>query len=131
MRRIPVDTARVRFIGTGKVAERAKYAELSDGSRKRVPDAQDTDDQGRPMWIVDVMVDDPEATRAEIASVKVASFEVPSTRLGTPVEFVGLTALPYVQQGTNRVALSFNAESIVGIGRIDNGTAAASKLPAA
>jgi hypothetical protein len=40
MRRIPVDCTRVRFLGTGKVAERAKYAELSDGTRRRVPDAR-------------------------------------------------------------------------------------------
>ena len=45
MRRIPVDATRIRFIGTGKSAARAKYAELADGSRKRVPDAQDTDDR--------------------------------------------------------------------------------------
>lgn len=112
MRRIPVDTTRVRFIATGKHAARAKYAELSDGSRKRVPDSHDTDDQGRPMWVVDVMVDDPDAERAEIAAVKVASFEVPETRLGEEVRFVGLVALPYVAQGTGRVALSFSAEGL-------------------
>jgi hypothetical protein len=112
MRRIPVDTTRVRFLGTGKVAERAKYAELSDGSRRRVPDAQDTDEQGRPMWIADVIVDDADSQRAEIASVKIASYEIPETRLGEEVRFVGLTALPYVLQGTNRVALSFTAEGI-------------------
>lgn len=112
MRRIPVDTSRVRFIATGKHAARAKYAELSDGSRKRVPDSHDTDDQGRPMWVVDVMVDDPDAERAEIAAVKVATHEVPETRLGEEVRFIGLIALPYVAQGTGRVALSFSAEGI-------------------
>lgn len=117
MRRIPVDTTRVRFLGTGKVAERAKYAELSDGSRRRVPDAQDTDDQGRPIWIIDVLVDDPDADRAEIAGVKVATYEVPSTKLGQEVRFVNLVALPYVQQGTNRVALSFSAEGLEGAGQ--------------
>lgn len=112
MRRIPIDTNRVRFLGTGKVAERAKYAELSDGSRRRVPDAQDTDEQGRPLWVVDCLVADDDADRAEIAGVKVASYEVPETRLGEEVRFVNLTALPYVQQGTNRVALSYAADGI-------------------
>ena len=106
MRYIPVDTARVRFLGTGKVAERAKYAELSDGSRRRVPDAQDTDDQGRPLWAVDVLVDDPDSDRAEIAAVKVASYEVPETRLGEEVRFTNLTVLPYVLDGGRRVSLS-------------------------
>lgn len=75
MRRIPVDTARVRFLGTAKTATRAQYAELSDGSRRRVPDAQDKNAEGVPMWVVDVLVDDPDADRAEIAGVKVASWE--------------------------------------------------------
>jgi hypothetical protein len=124
MRRIPVDCTRVRFLGTGKVAERAKYAELSDGTRRRVPDAQDTDERGRPIWLVDVLVDDPDAQRAEVAGVKVACFEVPTTQLGVPVEFIGLVALPYVQQGTSRVALSFTAESIKGAGQVNKGQAA-------
>jgi hypothetical protein len=121
MRRIPVDTTRVRFVGTGKSAARAVYAELSDGSRKRVPDSHDKDDQGRPMWTIDVLVDDPDAERAEVAAVKVASFEVPVTRLGQEVKFVGLTALPYVASGTNRVALSFSAEGMEGAGQVPRG----------
>ena len=110
MRRIPVDSTKVKFISTGKAAARAKYAELSDGSRKRVPDAQDADDQGRPGWVIDCLADDPDADRAAICSVKVYGYEVPEFRLGQEVRFVGLTCLPYVAQGTNRVALSFAAE---------------------
>jgi hypothetical protein len=75
-------------------------------------------EDGVPMWTIDVIVDDPETDRAQIASVKVATFEVPSTRLGEEVRFIGLTALPYVMQGSNRVALSFTAESIEGIGQV-------------
>lgn len=112
MRSIPVDTNRVRFIATGKHAARAVYAELSDGSRKRVPDSHDKDDQGRPLWVVDVMVDDPEADRAEIAAVKIAAYEVPETRLGEELRFVNLVAVPYVAQGTGRVALSYRADGI-------------------
>ena len=118
MRRIPVDTTRTRFIGTGKAAARAKYAELSDGSRRRVPDAQDTNDAGVPMWTIDVLVDDPDNERAEVASVKLAAYEVPETRLGQEVKFIGLTALPYVLQGSNRVALSFTADGMEGIGQV-------------
>lgn len=112
MRRIPVDTTRIRLIGTGKQAARAKYAELSDGSRRRVPDQQDTNKDGVPMWIVDVMVDDPDADRAEIAGVKVASYDEPSTSFGELITFVNLVALPYVQQGTTRVSLSFSADGV-------------------
>jgi hypothetical protein len=112
MRRIPVDCTKVRFIGTGKTAARAQYAELSDGTRRRVPDAQDKNADGVPMWVVDVLVDDPDADRAEVAAVKVASWDEPVTQLGQEVRFRGLVALPYVQQGTNRVAISFSAEGV-------------------
>lgn len=116
MRRIPVDTSKVTFVGTGKTAARAQYAELADGSRRRVPDAQDTNEHGVPMWVVDVLVDDDEADRAEVVSVKVASFDEPKTDKWKPVRFVGLVALGYVAQGTNRVAYSFTADAIEGQG---------------
>jgi hypothetical protein len=112
MRRIPVDTSAVRFIATGKGAARAKYAELSDGSRRRVPDAHETDDEGKTIFVVDCMVDDPDAERAEIASVKVAAWEEPVTTFGQVVEFEGLVALPYVMNGSSRVAISFSATGI-------------------
>lgn len=116
MRRIPVDTSRVSFVGTGKVAARAQYAELADGSRRRVPDAQDKNEHGVPMWVVDVLVDDDEADRAEVVSVKVASWDEPRTDKWKPVKFHGLVALGYVAQGTNRVAYSFTADGIEGQG---------------
>lgn len=112
MRRIPVDTTKVNFIGTGKAAARAKYAELSDGSRRRVPDAQDANEHGVPLWVVDVLVDDDEADRAEVIGVKVASFDEPVCAKWQPVRFVNLVALGYVAQGTNRVAYSFTADGI-------------------
>jgi hypothetical protein len=113
MRRIPVDADRVRFVGTGKISERAEYAELSNGERRRTGQ-QAKDDAGVPVWVVDVLVDDPDADRAEIAGVKVASWDQPVTKLGQDVRFRGLLATPYVAQGTNRVALSFIADGIEG-----------------
>jgi hypothetical protein len=110
MRRIPVDATKVRFIATGKAAPVSKYAELADGQRRRVPDSHDTDTAGRPRWVIDCMVDDPDADRAEIAGVKVGSHEVPEFRLGDEVRFVGLVAVPWVKDG--RVALSYQAESV-------------------
>ncbi|MDN5856880.1 MAG: plasmid replication, integration and excision activator, partial [Actinomycetia bacterium] len=69
----------------------------------------------RPLWTGDVLVDDPDADRAEVAGVKVACYEVPETRLGEEVRFEGLTALPYVNNG--RVALSWSADAMVGAGK--------------
>jgi hypothetical protein len=73
-----------------------------------------------PCGRIDVLVDDREAERAEVAAVKVAMHEVPVTRLGQEVKFVGLTALPYVASGTNRVALSFS-EGMEGAGQVPRG----------
>lgn len=113
MRRIPVDTNRVAFIGTGKTAEVAEYVVLSDGSRRRSGNQAKNED-GVPVYVVDVMVMDPDAERAEIVGVKVASWEPPHTEMGKPVKFIGLMALGYVQQGTGRVAYSFTADGIEG-----------------
>ena len=115
VRRVPVDSTKAKFISTGKSDARAKYAERADGSRQRIPDAQDQDDQGHPGWVTDWLVDDPDADRAEVAAVKVAAvkvnaYEVPEFRRGQKVEFVGLTAVPHVLQVQNRVSLSFAAE---------------------
>jgi hypothetical protein len=117
MRNIPVDSTRVRFIATGKHAARARYAEMAPDAtgkveRKRVPDSHDQDAQGRPLWVVDVMVDDPDADRAEIAAVKVASHEVPETRLGEEVRFVNLTCSAYVQNGSKWPTFTFRADGI-------------------
>lgn len=115
MRAIPVDTSRVQFIGTGKAAGRAEYVELSDGSRRRSGN-QATDDNGVPLWTVDVLVDDEDSDRAEVVGVKVASHDEPRTDKWKPVRFVNLVAVPYVAQGTNRVALSMRADGIEGQG---------------
>jgi hypothetical protein len=112
MRRIPVDCTKITFIGTGKAAARARYAELPDGQRRRVPGEQDTNDTGVPMWVIDVLVDDDEADRAEVIGVKVASYDEPVTAKWQPVQFRNLVALGYVAQGTNRVAYSFTADGI-------------------
>lgn len=112
MRAIPVDTTKVNFIGTGKAAARSEYAELSDGTRRRTGQQAKDTDSGMPLWTVDVLIDDDDADRAEVASVKVASWDEPTTDKWKPVRFRGLVAVPYVDSGTNRVKLSFRAEGI-------------------
>jgi hypothetical protein len=112
MRQIPVDTTQVKFIGTGKGVARAKYSdEDAQGNRKRIKDQFETDDQGRTIYVVDCLVQDDTAERAEIASVKVPGFSEPVVAFGDVVEFAGLVAVPYVQNG--RVMMSFRANGIV------------------
>ncbi|MEK6441855.1 hypothetical protein [Pseudonocardia sp. T1-2H] len=114
MRNIPVDTNRPGFalIGTGKAAARAEYVELADGSRKRSGN-QAKDDTGVPVWVIDVLVDDPDADRAEVVGIRVSSWDEPKTAKWQPVRFVNLVAVPYVDQG-GRVALSMRADGIEG-----------------
>lgn len=114
MREIPVDTSKVQFISTGKAAARAEYVELSDGSRRRSGNQAKDQDSGMPLWVVDVLVDDPDSDRAEVVGVRVASWDEPITAKWQPVKFRSLVAVPYVDRSSNRVALSFRAEGIEG-----------------
>ena len=111
MRSIPVDLSRVSFIGTGKVIEKAEYVELSDGTR-RASGNQAKDDAGTPLWTVDVVVDDDDARRAETVGVTVASYDEPQCPKWTPVRFREVTATIYLDQRTQRPAVSLRAEGM-------------------
>lgn len=115
MRAIPVDTNELRLIASGMIAAKGLYAELADGSRRRVPGEQAKDrDTGLPLWVVDCFVDeeiDPDVDgRAEVVGVTVGSADRPRVTKFAPVTFVGLTATGYVRD--NRVAFSFKADGI-------------------
>jgi len=86
-----------------------------DGSRPQQRDK----DTGLPLWQCTVIDADQDAGRREIGvSVKFAAAVQPvppkntSPMPWTPVEFVGLTALPYVDDSGNRprIAWSFRAQ---------------------
>ncbi|NWJ71716.1 hypothetical protein HX744_14515 [Pseudonocardia sp. ICBG1122] len=106
---------RLSFIGTGKAAARAEYVELSDGSRKRSGN-QAKDDNGVNVWVIDVLVDDDDADRAEVVGVRVSSHDEPRTEKWKPVRFINLVAAPYVDRNSGRVALSLRADGIEGQG---------------
>src|SRR2546421_2527232 len=76
MRQIPVDTYRLNLIGTGKVAGKQQYAQLSDGSSRRTGN-QAINDDGIPLWVVDCLIDDDDASRAEVVGVTVAALDEP------------------------------------------------------
>jgi hypothetical protein len=113
MRNLPVDASQITLLASGKIMPKAEYAELSDGSRKRVPGAQAKDlATGMPLWIVDCYLDDDaeEDGRAEIVGVTLSCYERPAVQKLRPVQFVGLVANAYVRD--NRVAFSFKASGI-------------------
>lgn len=109
MRNLPIDSTQISLISSGKCMPKAEYAELSDGSRKRVPGKQAVDrESGMPLWVVDCYVDDDEEEgRAEIVGVTVAQYERPQVTKFQPIEFVGLVASGYVRDG--RVQFTFRA----------------------
>lgn len=94
----------------------------ADGSRPQQLDK----DSGLPLWQVMVLDADEEAGKKETAiSIKIAAKVQPVPPESTtpfpwtPVEFVGLTALPYVDDNGNRprLAWSFRAESLKAPGK--------------
>ncbi|WP_409482774.1 plasmid replication, integration and excision activator [Arsenicicoccus dermatophilus] len=94
-----------------------------DGSRPQQVDR----DTGLPVWAVQVLDADPEAGKKDkTVTVKIVAAHqpVPPTNETpfpfTPVEFVGLTALPYVEEmgnGRARIAWSYRAEGMVAPGQ--------------
>lgn len=113
MRNIPIDGTRITLLASGKLLPKPVYAELSDGSRRRVPDRQAIDEDTQvPLWIVDCFLDDGEEEgRAEVVAVTVPCLEKPSVQKFKPLMFEGLEARAYVRDG--RVALSFSADRLV------------------
>lgn len=81
---------------------------------------------GLPLWQVVVLDADEEAGKKDTAlSVKIAAKHQPVPPENktpfpwTPVEFVGLTALPYIEEsatGRSRIVWSFRAEGMVAPG---------------
>jgi hypothetical protein len=111
---LPIDGAKITLIATGKVRPVAVYAEMPDGSNRRVPGAQEQTDNGIPIWAVDVQLDDDDANRAEAISVKVPAADEPTVAKWKPVTFTGLVCKPYIPSGGRQVALSMRADGIAG-----------------
>lgn len=112
MANLPIDASKITLVATGKVRPVAVYAEQADGSKVRVPGAQEKSDFGMPLWAVDVLLDDDDANRAEAISVKVPSADEPVVPKFQPVQFSGLTCKPWKGR-TGQVELSMRAESLV------------------
>ncbi|MGE3795801.1 MAG: hypothetical protein AB7I38_18005 [Dehalococcoidia bacterium] len=92
IRNVPVDASRLPLVAaTSEPIPVQVWAELTDGSRRPVPESQQKDDAGRPLWTVETLFAEP-GQRAEVVSVQVASHDVPRVTQYAPVPFVGLAA---------------------------------------
>ena len=115
MRWIPVNTDAFPFLGTGTGAAKAEYVQLGapgDPAQKRVRSGnQETDkDSGLPLWVLDVIVQDPDSGRTEVVGVKVAAAVQPETVFGQPVRFLNLRCMGYVSG--NFVQYTFRADGV-------------------
>lgn len=127
MANLPIDGSKITLVATGKVRPVAVYAEMPDGTNRRVPGAQEQTEQGVPIWAVDVQLDDDDANRAEAISVKVPAADQPAPAKWQPVVFVGLICKPYLPTGGRQVALSMRADGIASAPGAAAPAAAASK----
>jgi hypothetical protein len=115
MRTLPIDSNAIHMLATGEVQPVAVWAELSDGSRRPVPDAQEKNDQNVPLWTVGALVPPAqEGDRAELISVRVASYERPQITGLTPVRFDGLVCRVNVNRKSGQLAQYWEAARIAG-----------------
>ncbi|GII97321.1 plasmid replication, integration and excision activator [Sinosporangium siamense] len=120
---IPVAHNAVFPNGCYVVGEVVAIADFDASTKDNQVQARDKD-TNLPMWGVPVVDADPEArTRQKALAVKIASATKPVippapaalAALGLPfipVEFVGMTVTPYVDQGTSRLAYSYRANGM-------------------
>lgn len=116
MRDLPIDASKLELIATGKVLPKPRYVEAPDGSRRKDPNgAQETDRYtGLPLWTVDCIAgsEDDDERRVETVGVTVQSETKPQVSKFQPVQFEGLTANGYVQNGSRFVQYSFKATGV-------------------
>lgn len=113
MRNLPVDTAKLNLIATGKISPKAQYATLSDGTSRRTGN-QATTEAGIPLWVVDCLVDDDDANRAEVIGVTVAAANEPTVQKLRPVQFRNVTARVYRDNLTGQPKVSLSADGVDG-----------------
>lgn len=116
MRSLPVDSNRIRMIGTGAVRPVTPWIDGPDG--RRVPGVvQETDDQGRPLWEVEVMAPGGPDDRAEVISVRVPAPQAPVVAEFAPVAFHGLWARVGVNKTSGKATQYWSAEGVQAQGR--------------
>lgn len=118
MRELPIDANALRMLATGEVQPVQVWAELADGSRRPVEGAQEKDPHGAPLWTVGALVPPAqEGDRAELISVRVASYDRPTVQEFSPIRFDGLRCRVSVNRRTGSLAQYWAAEQVAGEGK--------------
>jgi hypothetical protein len=109
MRNLPIDSNALRMLATGGVQAAPKWVEVN-GQRSMAEGQQDTDDNGVPLWNVEAMVPaQSDRDRAEIVSVRIASYERPTVAELAPVAFEGLVCSVSVNKRTGAMGQYWGA----------------------
>lgn len=125
-RKIPVDFKTVFPYGAYMVGDISPVRDYDRSTKDQVIQASDPD-SGMPVWAVDVVDADPDATKSNrTMTVKVAAkvqpvLERPQNGLPfCPVEFSGMTATAYVEDNGNfsRIAWSLRAAEVREAGKV-------------
>jgi len=119
-RRFPMPFETAFPLGLYVISEVEPVQDYDKSSAERKVQQTDTE-TGLPLWQVTCLDPDPEAKKAQkTVTVKLAAKVQPvppENKDGspfTPVEFVGLTALPWIEESGNfsKISWSFRAESM-------------------
>lgn len=125
-RKLPVDFKIVFPYGAYMVGDIAPLRDYDRSTKDQVIQATDPD-SGLPIWAVDIVDADPEASKSNrTMTVKVPAkvqpvLERPQNGLPfCPVEFTGLTATAYIEENGNfsRVAWSLRAAEVREAGKV-------------
>lgn len=130
MRDLPIDSANVEFISTGKVIPKPQYVDMGNGEKKADRTRQATDKfTGELLWAVDCIdtADDDESRRAETIAVTVASNSKPEVAKFRPVTFTGLVANVYLPRGSKYPAFTFKATGVAASGSAPAGSPKSTK----
>ena len=93
----------VEFIATGKVAPVNRY---DPNAAPDAPRVQETDENGVPLWVMDVLVEDG-SDRANCVGVRVAEKHQPVLDKYKPVVFTGLDVIVYVNGKTGQLGFLY------------------------
>lgn len=108
-----VDSSRQELRATGVIEPAPVWEQTSEGKR-RPTDAQDRDEKGLPLWLVEVMYASEMFGRQQTvtANVLVPSPAMPTLPAFEPVPFEGLTVNVYANRNGGGVRESWAAEGI-------------------
>lgn len=93
-----------QYLSTGCVAPVPNFdVDVAPGQ----PRPQATDENGQLLWVIDVLVEDESADRAQVAGIRVAASHQPVIKKFEPVSFLGIDVTVYVNK-SNQLGLLYS-----------------------